>query len=495
MQLPHDEPKKSSVLAWRHHTPLLLRLLCALFCAGNAATIQAQEAAPATPQHPHADCGVDVRPEDAANGDYGGFYTWPELVSQMEVWLAKYPDILACQSLGTTVEGRKIPLLKISDNPQRDEDEPEILYLVGVHPREQAPTVAIVRFVDELLSRYGTDAEITALVNTREIWVVPMLNVDGKIYDFQKGNGTDRGADWRKNRRPNRDGSFGVDLNRNFPIRWGANRSLDETWKTTTANPRGNIYEGPLPASEPETAAMMDFIRRRPLRIMLDLHSPLHDMRAPGYLSAREQPIYARLLRELQKSQREPYAIQIGKPGREPSDTDRTGNSGVSYVWSYYTTGAYSFNIEMGFKETAATGASRFATGVKARYADAASVEKEYTDNIRGPLLTLLRECGDLKLASKGNAKLLRSTWTGTPKAGNTVIWKPQIEGVFDYAVALSGNAAGVVKTEFRLAPATKGFSIEIQANTKAGTRIPLSLYVWNRDRQVSLLSTELVVK
>jgi hypothetical protein len=479
------------------HSPVGIGLLSAAFFAWNTGSVQAQQAAPApiVVEHPHADCGIDVRPEDLANGQYGGFYTWPEMVSQMDTWLAKYPNILSCQSLGTTVQGRKIPLLKISDNPNVDENEPEILYVVGIHPREQAPTVAIIRFVNDLLSSYGTDPEITNLINTREIWVVPMLNVDGKIYDMQNGNGTDKGADWRKNRRPNADGTFGVDLNRNFPVRWGGDRSMDEAWKTTTADTRGNIYEGPLPASEPETQAVMDFIRRRPLSIMLDLHSPLHDMRAPGFLSASEQPIFARVLSALQKSQKQPYGIQIGKPGVEPSDTDRSGNTGVSYAWSYYTTGAYSFNIEMAYRVTSETGASRFSTGVKARYADAATVETEYTDNIRGPLMTLLRECGYLKVASKGSAKLLKSSWDGAPKAGNTVTWKPEIDGAFDYAVAVSGNAAGVVKTEFRIAPASKGFPIEIQQNATAGTHIPVSLYVWNRDRQLSVLTTDLVVE
>ncbi len=459
----------------------------------------AQKNAPKTALAPTApttaltsqECGVDVRPQDLPDGDYGGFYTWPEIVGKIDGWLQSYPQLISVQKLGTSVEGRAIPLLKISNHPKIDADKPEILYLVGLHPREQAPTVAIVNFVSELLAGYGKDAEITRLIDTREIWVVPMLNVDGKIYDFQHGNGKTRGGDWRKNRRANADGTFGVDLNRNFPVRWGGNRAYDAAWKGSTAETSTNIYEGSAPGSEPEVRAAMDFIAARPLRVMLDLHSPLHDMRGPGFLSASEQPIYQKLLQNMQQSQQAPYPTQLGKPGVEPATETRGGDSGISYPWAYYATGAYSFNIEMGYQSGPD---AKYTTGASARYATAASVESEYAANIRGPLMSLLRDCGDLKLAALGTAKLLSSKWEGTPTAGEKVLWKPQIAGAFDYAVAMSDSAAGVISLEFRRAPGERGFPIQIQTGVPAGTRIPLSLYVW-KGRERSVLKTELVVR
>jgi hypothetical protein len=464
----------------------LLLTGAALFNASSRADAPASQVAPSP-----RECGVDVRPQDLPNGDYGGFYTWPEIVGKIDGWLKDYPQLMSVQKLGTSFEGRAIPLLKISNNPKIDQGKPEILYLVGLHPREQAPTVAIVNFVDELLKGYGKDPELTKLVDTREIWVVPMLNVDGKIYDFQHGNQTTRGGDWRKNRRTNADGTFGVDLNRNFPVRWGGNRAFDKAWNGSTSDTKTNIYEGSGPGSEPETRAVMNFISSRPLRVMLDLHSPLHDMRAPGFLSTSEHPIYQKLLEAMQKSQKDPYKLQIGQPNGEPATETRGGDSGISYPWAYYTTGAYSFNIEMGFKSGAE---GKYSTGVKARYADAPSVETEYTENIRGPLLTLLRECGDLKLATPGKAKLVGSKWQGTPKAGEKVWWKPQVSGPFDYAVAMSDSPAGVISLEFRKVPGITGYPVQIQADAKAGTRIPLTLYVWNK-RQRSVFKTDLVVQ
>ncbi|RYG56067.1 hypothetical protein EON80_29800, partial [bacterium] len=393
-------------------------------------------------------CGIDVRPQDLPNGDYGGFYTWPELVGKVDRWVKDYPQIVSVQKLGTTIEGRAIPLLKISNNPKIDQEKPQLLYLVGIHPREQAPMIAIVNFVDELLKGYGKNSEITNLIDHREIWVVPMLNVDGKVFDFLQGNTTNRGADWRKNRRANPDGTFGVDLNRNFPVRWGGNRAYDPAWKASTSETKAHIYEGSGPGSEPEVQAIMDFIASHPLRVVLDLHSPLHDMRGPGYLSKSEHPVYLDLLQKMRKSQETPYDIQLGKPGTEPISEARGGDTGISYPWAYYATGAYSFNIEMGYQQRSD---AKYTIGLSARYAAAESVEKEYLANIRGPLMTLLRECGNLKPVTKGTAKLASSKWEGKAKPDSRIVWKPQIKGNFDYAVAMSGSAAGVIPIEFRL--------------------------------------------
>lgn len=455
--------------------PFLLLLLALALSLPSSAQTQGRISADTLAKY-----GVEVRRRDAANGDYGGFYTWPELVAQMRDWATKHADIVQVSSLGKTTMGHPIPLFRISGTAQTFAPKPEILYLVGVHPREQAPTVCIVKFVNELLNGYGHDDDITSLLDTRTIWVVPMLNVDGKIYDFRQGNGTTKGADWRKNRRKNPDGTRGVDLNRNYPTRWGGNRAYDKAWKTTTTDTKGNIYEGPRPASEPETRAVMNFVSSHPLRILLDLHSPLHEICAPGFLSPRERAVFAALLDKMRATQKAPYPLQLPEAGGDPPTETRGGNSGVSYPWAYYTTGAYSLNVEI---------------GLKGRYPAPATIEREYTNNVRGVLFTLLRECPHLKLASKGDLTFGDSIWEGVPKAGERVVWHPKINGPFSYASALSASTAGIIPMEFCLAPATNGFPIFIQKGAKRGTRIPLSLYVWNEERQVSILNETLVVK
>ena len=104
-----------------------------------------------------------------------------------------------------------------------------------------------------LVDGYGTDARITNLVNTREIWIVFAVNPDGAEFDIGGG----RFHFWRKNRQPNANGTIGTDLNRNYGYRWG-------TGGRTSSNPLAITYKGPSGVvSAPETRAMRDFVASR----------------------------------------------------------------------------------------------------------------------------------------------------------------------------------------------------------------------------------------
>jgi carboxypeptidase T len=65
-----------------------------------------------------------------------------------------------------------------------------------------------------LTEGYKKDPKITKIVNNYNIWVVPILNVDGLEYTWKVNNM------WRKNRKPHRTGAIGVDLNRNYDLDW-----------------------------------------------------------------------------------------------------------------------------------------------------------------------------------------------------------------------------------------------------------------------------------
>jgi hypothetical protein len=94
-----------------------------------------------------------------------------------------------------------------------------------------------------LVKGYGTNAFVTDVVNRTEVWVMPGHNPDGSNYVFSVDDF------WRKNRRNNGGGIFGVDNNRNYPFRWGACNG-------SSGNPANETYRGPFPGSEPETAAL-----------------------------------------------------------------------------------------------------------------------------------------------------------------------------------------------------------------------------------------------
>jgi hypothetical protein len=116
-----------------------------------------------------------------------------------------------------------------------------------------------------LLENYGTDPLATHLVNDREIWFIPAVNPDG--YEYNRSIAPGGGGLWRKNRRDNGGGSFGVDLNRNYSYEWGYDNS------GSSPNVDDETYRGASPASEPEVAAMQTFIAGRSFRTSISAHT------------------------------------------------------------------------------------------------------------------------------------------------------------------------------------------------------------------------------
>lgn len=140
---------------------------------------------------------------------FGYYCSYDSLVSIMRNWAATYPSICKFDSIGQTYLGRWIYAVKISDNVQVEEDEPEVLLDAMHHSREWAAPQAARHFADTLLSSYGTSPEITAFVDNHQCWVVPISNVDGYDYDYPAQRS------WRRNRRPF-ESATGCDPNRNY---------------------------------------------------------------------------------------------------------------------------------------------------------------------------------------------------------------------------------------------------------------------------------------
>jgi murein tripeptide amidase MpaA len=156
--------------------------------------------------------------------------------------------IAKVESIGSSVEGRQIWAIKISDEPGvNDHDEPDILFAGLHHAREWISAEVPYYLAVNLVQNYDSDSTLKALIDNSEIWIVPVVNPDGLEYSRTQ----DR--DWRKNRRDNGDGTFGVDLNRNYGYQWG----LDSGSSGSTG---AGDYRGPSAFSEPETVAIRDLI-------------------------------------------------------------------------------------------------------------------------------------------------------------------------------------------------------------------------------------------
>jgi hypothetical protein len=149
--------------------------------------------------------------------------------------------------------------IKISDNAAQDEAENRVVLLGGHHAREWISVDVPFLIAKHLLENYATDTLVARLVNHAEIWVVPLVNPDGHQYSI-----TNQRL-WRKNRRNNGDGSYGVDLNRNYGYQWGGPGSSGDTFSDT--------YRGAAAFSEPETQAVRDFLQSRPPKALISYHN------------------------------------------------------------------------------------------------------------------------------------------------------------------------------------------------------------------------------
>jgi len=207
-------------------------------------------------------------PQNFQLGSMGGFTSYNELLDILDEMKSLYPNLISTkQSISetqTTIEGRPIYFVRISDNPEIDEEEPEVLYDGIHHSREPVSMMSILYYMWYLLENYADDPEVKNLVDNMELYFVPMINPDGYLYN--ESTNPNGGGLWRKNRRNNGNGTFGVDINRNYGFNWG----IDDTG--SSSNPGSNTYRGTEAFSEPETQMMRDFILAHDFKVAINNH-------------------------------------------------------------------------------------------------------------------------------------------------------------------------------------------------------------------------------
>jgi carboxypeptidase T len=197
----------------------------------------------------------------AQGGINGAFHSYLELEADLMALEAAYPHLARVVDIGDTLESRNIYALKISDNVSLDENEAEVFF-VGCHHAREWISVEIPYLLGKyLVENYESNRVIKSLVNRSEIWIVPLLNPDGLEYSIHTYRY------WRKNRRDNGNGSFGVDLNRNYGYKWGYDN------QGSSSNSFDEVYRGPSAFSEPETQVVRDFFQQRKIQALITYHS------------------------------------------------------------------------------------------------------------------------------------------------------------------------------------------------------------------------------
>lgn len=214
---------------------------------------------------------VDRTPEVSTGDDVFRPFDGPDgLEAEMVSVAGASPDLVKLVDIGDTVQGRDIWALKVTKNAnlRPDGTKPAVAYIAAQHAREWITPEMTRRLTLYYLDNYGTDPEITTLVDTTELWFVWVANPDG--YQWTHEDPANRL--WRKNLADNDgDGAIttadGVDLNRNFAYRWGYDNEGSSPELTSAT------YRGPGPMSEPETVAMDAFVGGVDFSYLVNYHS------------------------------------------------------------------------------------------------------------------------------------------------------------------------------------------------------------------------------
>ncbi|KAJ3073263.1 hypothetical protein HK102_006037 [Quaeritorhiza haematococci] len=193
------------------------------------------------------------------------YQSYDSIVAQLNKWATDYPNYVTFNaSLGKSIEGRDIPMIKITDKAfdtnVNGTAKRGIWWNSGQHAREWIAPATVMYLINKLLTEAQTPL-VSGFLRNAEFYVTPMQNPDGYEHTRTRGNRLHR-----KNKRINRNGSIGVDLNRNWDEHWGEVGS--------SGSPSSDTYRGTAPFSEPETKLLSDFILTIPNRYAgIDFHS------------------------------------------------------------------------------------------------------------------------------------------------------------------------------------------------------------------------------
>jgi carboxypeptidase T len=214
----------------------------------------------------------DVLDGIARAGPPSYFRTYESLKKELFALRAQYPDLVTIEDVGDSMEkvsgraDRDILAIRLTNRAAQGAHasgkKPIVLWLGGVHAREIANPELLMRWAKKALAEYGTHPEATALLDTREIVIVPMVNPDGHaVVERGYAESRPRLLDQRKNT----SGINGTDINRNFDFLWGTAGS--------STNPNSSTYRGPHAGSESETQAVMQLARAIRPDLFIDWHS------------------------------------------------------------------------------------------------------------------------------------------------------------------------------------------------------------------------------
>lgn len=259
---------------------------------------------------------------------YKSYEETGEFLHQMQ---KKHPSLIKVESIGKTWEDRDIFLATLSRDVENAHKKPALFFTGTIHAREWIGHELAIEFIEYVVANNEFDPRLDMILDKCTIYLVPCANPDG--FEYSRNHFTF----WRKNRRDNKNGTYGVDLNRNFSV--GFVKSKDTS---------SNVYGGPEPFSEPETRAIKEFVDSHPnITIALDYHSqgnvffPAHKFSHEAEMDGTDlNTLCANMANEIRKVSGREYGIHRGKPPAK-----LISGSGREY---YYSRGILAVVAEVG---------------------------------------------------------------------------------------------------------------------------------------------------
>ncbi|MBI5170486.1 MAG: immune inhibitor A [Candidatus Eisenbacteria bacterium] len=195
-------------------------------------------------------------------GSLGGFWNLAEIKIKLDDLVASDVNGVVADrldTLGWSLHHRPIWGLQLGTTVSGPDTRPVAFFNSLTHAREPGGMHALFAFADSLLARYPADPEVKYLLEHRRIYLVPCVNPDGYFYNERIWDSTGTFGMWRKNLRDNNLNGVtgpgdGIDLNRNFGVKWGFNSV------GSSGSPGSDTYRGPSAYSEPETQVQRNVV-------------------------------------------------------------------------------------------------------------------------------------------------------------------------------------------------------------------------------------------
>lgn len=275
----------------------------------------------------------EIKALDFPTGD-AVYHNYTEMNAELDALVARFPALAHKFTIGKSLEGRDIVGIRISPHVQdglTPSSMPAMVLMGGHHAREHLSMEMPLLFAKQLLE--NRDGETLRLLDTRDIFIIPMVNPDGAEFDVSTGSY----QMWRKNRSPNNGNRCaGVDLNRNYGYRWGTGGSSNQ--------PCNDTYMGPSAFSEPETRAIKAFVEGHPnIKVLLTLHTFSELILYPwghqydGIQNAQHKAAFETMARTM-----------AGWNHYTPEQSSELYiTSGDTVDWAYGTLGIFAFTFEL----------------------------------------------------------------------------------------------------------------------------------------------------